>query len=175
MFWMIRRKGGGWTALFPPGGAEDLVGLPGRLRAVLEKPDFGDKVVARLFPQAFRDDPEAEAEYQGLLREDLLRRKIEGVEAFARTMDHRRERKVLFGVRLIEVALTDEELTLWLGFLHDMRLLIGTRLDITDEGWQEDVPAGPEGEEYRLLHRLAYMEEAILEALREAERLERLG
>jgi hypothetical protein len=151
MILLRKRKDGGWTAILPPGSAEVLEKLPCRLRAVLEKPDFGDKVIARLFPQAYRDDPEAEAEYQRLLR---------------------REKKGLLGTRIgryAEVDLSGEDLTLWLGFLHDMRLLIGTRLDITDESWEREVPSGPEAEEHLLLHLLAYMEEAILEGLRKAD------
>jgi hypothetical protein len=175
VFWLTPRRGGGWTALFPPGGVTDLLDLPARLRGVLEKPDFSDAVVARLFPPAYRDDPRANDEYQGLLRDDLRRRKLEGVEAFERTLGARRERKAVFGVKLTEVELTDEDLTLWLGFLHDMRLLIGTRLDLTDDGWQDDMPPGPEGDEHRLLHRLAYIEESIVEALRDSEKLDRLG
>jgi hypothetical protein len=174
MIFLRRRKGGGWTAVLPPGSLELLEGLPRRLREVLEKPDFGDAVVARLFPQAYRHDPEAEAEFQRLLRDDLLRRKLDGIEAFERTLGGRRERNALFGLRIgrfAEVDLTDEDLALWLGFLHDMRLLIGTRLDITDESWEKEIPRGPEAEEHLLLHALAYMEEKILEALRKAEGL----
>jgi hypothetical protein len=172
MILLRKRKDGGWTAILPPGSVEVLEKLPGRLRAVLEKPDFGDQVVARLFPQAYRDDPEAEAEYGRLMRDDLLARKLEGIDSFERTFAGRRERKGLLGTRIgrfFEVDLSGEDLTLWLGFLHDMRLLIGTRLDITDESWEREIPEGPEAEEHMLLHALAYMEEAILEALRKAE------
>ncbi len=172
MIWITRRKPAGWSVWFPPGGVADLEELPRELRAVLEKPDFSDAVVARLFPQAYRDDAEKEAEYQRLLRDDLLRRKLEGVEAFERTLRGRKEKKML-GLALTRVDLTEEDLALWLGFLHDMRLVIGTRLDITDETWEKGVdPADPHAGELLLLHRLAFIEEAILEALRESEKLE---
>jgi hypothetical protein len=174
MILLRKRKDGGWTAILPPGSVELLEKLPGRLRAVLEKPDFGDKVIARLFPQAYRDDPEAEVEYQRLLRDDLLQKKLDGIDSFERTLKGRREKKGLLGTRIgrfAELDLSGEDLTLWLGFLHDMRLLIGTRLDITDESWEREIPSGPEAEEHLLLHVLAYMEEAILEALRKSDGL----
>jgi len=174
MFWMLKRKEG-WTAVFPSGGEEDLEKLPARLRAVLEKGDLADRATARLFPPAYRDDPKAEEDYQHLLRDDLLRRKLEGVEAFERTFRARRHRKFLFGVKLVEIDLSDEDLSLWLGFLHDMRLVIGSALDITDETWERGIPDGPDAAEYALLHRLAVMEESILAALREAEDLHRFG
>jgi hypothetical protein len=172
MIWITRRKPAGWTVWFPPGGIADLVKLPGEMRRILEKRDFADKVTARLFPQAYRDDPEAEAEYQRLLRDDLLGRKLEAVDAFERTLRARKE-KSLFGLGLVRVDLGDEDLTLWLGFLHDMRLVVGTRLDITDETWERGVdPEDPNADELLLLHRLAFIEEAIIGALRETEKLE---
>jgi hypothetical protein len=172
MIWISKRKKGGWTLWFPAGEVTDLVKLPGELRKILQKPDFSDRLVARLFPPAYQDDPDAEAEYQHLLREDLLQRKLEGIEAFDRTLRKRRENRLPFGLSMVEVDLTDGDLTLWLGFLHDMRLVIGTKLDITDESWEEEIdPGDPDAGEYQMLHRLAYLEEAILQALRKAENL----
>ncbi len=171
MIWISKKKDGGWTVWFPAGEVTDLARLPGELRKVLESPDFSSQVIARLFPQAYRDDPEREAEYQRLLRDDLLRRKLEGVESFERTLAGRKETKKLFGFSLVQVELADEDLTLWLGFLHDMRLVIGTRLDITDESWERKIdPRDPHAEEFLLLHRLAYIEETIIQALRKSEK-----
>lgn len=176
MMWLTRRKPSGWTAWFKPDGMAALEGLPASMRSLLKDIDFADAAVRRLFPPAFREDPEAEEEYQSLLREDLVRRKLEAVEAFERTLAGRRERKLLFGSALIEVDLGDEDLTFWLGFLHDMRLVIGTRLDVTDASWQRSIaPSDPHAAEMLLLHHLAAMEEMILRALRKMERLELLG
>ena len=74
---------------------------------------------------------------------------------------------------MVQMELAEEDLALWLGFFHDMRLLIGTKLDITDESWEKEIdPRDPDTAEIELLHRLAYLEEAVIQALREAERLE---
>ena len=173
MFWITRKKGGGWTVWFPSGEMTDIAALPAELRKLLESPDFSDAVVRRLFPQAHRDDPEAEAEYVQLLRDDLLRRKLETIDIFERTLRVRRGKKLLGGVALVEVDLAEEDLSAWLGVHHDLRLLIGTRLDITEEVWEKGVnPKDPHARELEMLHRLAFLEEVIIEALRESEELE---
>lgn len=166
------------------GEVTELLRLPARLREVLEKPDFSSKVMERLFPRAFSEDPEAEADYQGLLRHDLLRQKLEGVAAFEKSLGSRKEFKLPPDLlarlelgeedfHLVQLDLADEDLSFWLGFFHDLRLLIGTKLDVTDESWEEEIdPRDPEAAEIGLLHRLAYFEETIVQALREAERLE---
>jgi uncharacterized protein DUF2017 len=171
MIWISRKKDGGWAVWFASSEISDLEKLPGQLRGVLANPDFSSKVIARLFPQAYRDDPEREAEFQRLLRDDLLQRKLEGVAAFERTLANRKETRKLLGFSLVQVDLTGEELTLWMGFFHDMRLLIGTRLDITDESWQQEIdPRDPRAGEFNLLHKLAYIEETVIQALRKAEK-----
>jgi hypothetical protein len=173
MMWITRRKTGGWTVLLPGGELKDLEKLPADLRKLLESPDFSSAVVRRLFPAAYLDDPRAEAELQGLLREDLVRKKMEGVEAFERTLRARREKRIFRGLVLVEVDLTDEDLALWLGFLHDIRLTIGNRLDITEDLVEKRIdPRHPHAREMELLHRLAWLEELILQALREAEKIE---
>jgi len=173
MIWISKKKGGGWTIWFAAGEISELEKLPDELRKVLTNPDFSRSVIARLFPQAYRHDPEREAEFQRLLRNDLLQRKLEGVEAFEKTLAARRETKKLLGFSLVQVDLAAEDLTLWMGFFHDMRLVIGTRLDITDQSWEKGVdPRNPRAEEFNLLHKLAYIEETIIQALRKSEKFE---
>ena len=89
--WIRKKKGGGWKVWLVAGEVSELMGLPARLREALGTPDFSSKVVERLFPHAFTDDPEAEEEYQRLLRKDLLRQKLEGVEAFEKSFQSRKE------------------------------------------------------------------------------------
>ena len=74
-----REKNGLLTVSLDRGTAEVLRELPQRLRAVLQRRDFSDRVVNRLFPKAYRSKSE-ETEYRRLLGQDLLKRKLEGVE-----------------------------------------------------------------------------------------------
>lgn len=183
MIWIAKNPEGGWRAWILAAEMDYLLHLPARLREVLGKPDFTSKVLERLFPRAFPDDPQAEADYQALLRDDLLRQKLENVEAFEKCLASRKEFKLPPAVmaqlelggeeaKLVQVDLAEEDLSRWLSTFHDLRLLIGTKLDVTDESWEKEIdPRDPEAHELQLLHRLAYFEEMIIEALREAERL----
>lgn len=171
MLHVSKKDKGGWTVWIATGGHLHLGNLPERLRAILDKPDFSDSVVRRLFPQAYRDDPEAEAEYQRLLRDDHIRQKVAAVEAFERTLASGQEIEI-DGNTILAVDLIDEDLTHWLGFLHDMRILIGTRLDITEDNWHEKFsPDDPNADEWILLEWLSYIEEHIVDAVRDAEGL----
>jgi hypothetical protein len=183
VIWIAKNPEGGWRVWILATEMGDLLRLPARLREVLEKPDFTSKVVERLFPRAFPDDPQAEADYQGLLRDDLFRQKLENVAAFEKCLVSRKEFKLPPAViaqlelgeedaRLVQLELAEEDLSRWLGTFHDLRLLIGTKLDLTDESWEQEIdPRDPDAPELQLLHRLAYFEEMIIQALREAERL----
>lgn len=167
-----KKKGGGWTVWMAADFVPLIAGLPGELRKLLENPDFSDQAVARLFPLAYLDDPQAEQEYQRLLRDDFLKRKREAIEAFEKTLAGRKEIETPLGFTVARLELAEEDLALWLGFFHDMRLVIATRLDISDESWEvEDDPDDPHAQEYLLLHRLGYCEEMMVKALREAEGL----
>ena len=70
----------------------------------------------RLFPTAYHDDPERDREYQQLVRDELLERRLAAlatVEATAAADE-----------------LDEEQLTGWLTALNDLRLVLGTRLDV---------------------------------------------
>ena len=146
--------------------------LPDRLQRLLERPDFSTRVMERLFPQAYRDDAEAEEEYRDLLRSDILRNKLEAVETFRRTLEASERVDMGFGA-VVAVRLREEELALWVGFLHDIRVVIGTALDITDDDWSFHIPDdGPESDEWRLLEWLTVLEGELLEALARSDPLE---
>lgn len=183
MIWLKRRDEGeagaggdgaaGWIVWMLARAVPGLVDLPARLRRVIENPDFSDRVIARLFPPAYSDDPEAESEYQELLREELLRRKLETIELVERSLARRKIHRTPQGPSIVELSLSDGELARWISFIHDLRLTIGTALDITDESWERELdPDAPDFEERLLLVQLSYLEESFLEAIREAEGLD---
>jgi hypothetical protein len=106
-----------------------LAGLAGELRALLERPDTGDPAIARLFPRAYSDptEDEAEQEWQALMGAELLRDRLDALDALlasagAATSTPGRAR----GVRL-----DDGGVTAWLRVLNDMRLVLGARLGVT--------------------------------------------
>jgi Domain of unknown function (DUF2017) len=96
-----------------------LVGLASELRAQLEG-EPGDPSLRRLFPPAYEDDVD-ERSYRELMGGELLDGRREALELLARTAGQKR--------------LSAEEADAWLRALNDLRLVLGTRLDV-----QEDTP-----------------------------------
>jgi hypothetical protein len=168
---MTRTAEGGWTAWIATSDSFSLEKLPDQLRPILEAPDFSDAVVSRLFPRAYTTDPDAEEEYQRLLRQDLVRQKLNALQAFERTVESAKKIDTQIGTVLV-IKLSDEDLALWLGFLHDMRTVLGTCLDISDDDWHQSFsPEDPNAMEWVTLEWLSYLEENILDALRQSEGL----
>jgi hypothetical protein len=157
----VRRKENGTLLVsMDAQSAELLKELPQRMRSALERPDFTDRVVRRLFPPAYRTQ-EKENEYRQLLGDDLKKRKLDSVATFEKTL-----RGWKSGVLQTQIEVTPEDFELWLGFVNDMRLVLGTELDIRDESWGEKFdPDHPRAMDMMLLHYLSWLEEELLKAL----------
>ncbi|MCB9374182.1 MAG: DUF2017 family protein, partial [Microthrixaceae bacterium] len=101
-------------------GERDLLGhLLGQLRELLTAGSGGgaagadvDPVLRRLFPTAYPDDAELDAEYQGLVRDDLLEGRLAAIDVVEETVD--------------ADVITEEQLLAWMGAVNDLRLVIGT-------------------------------------------------
>jgi hypothetical protein len=116
--------------------------LPSQLDELL---GADDPSLRRLFPPAYTDDPDRDAEYQRLMREDLVARHRGALETMTRTLD--------------ASDLTEDELTAWMGSLNDFRLVLGTRLGVTEDEIATGTP------EHALYHYLTYLEESVVQAL----------
>lgn len=156
----IRKGARGSVVLeLEPEEAAILHGLPGRMRSLLENPDFSDRIIARLFPRAY-DDPSREAEYRELLSKDLVTRKLQAADALEAALS---EGSVVD--RDTVVTITPERFDLILSCVNDMRLVLGTKLDIVEDSWRTDLdPDHPEAYEMALLHYLTLLEEELLAA-----------
>lgn len=100
---------------------ERIVGAGPRAR-----PD--DPVLARLLPDAYADDEEAAGEYRRLTEGDLRAGKVTAA------------RRVLAGLQASgdgHLRLDDEDAEAWLSALNDLRLSLGTRLDVTEDTYAE--------------------------------------
>ena len=111
-----RGRGGRFELRLPDAERSLLRELPGQLRTLLAE---GDSSLARLFPPAYPDDPEKDAEYHRLMDDDLRARRLAALDTVERTVD--------------ATDLSEEELLGWLSALNDLRLVLGTRLDVTEE------------------------------------------
>ena len=154
-----REKDDSLTVTLPMGEAVMLKRLPARLRGLIEEPDFTSRAVGRLFPRAYADG-EKEAEYRKLLGDDLRQRKLECIRAFESTLA-----KCSVKHWNVDIRIRPEEFELWLGFVNDMRLVLGMELDIQDDDWGRHFdPAHPRADELALLHYLSWLEEEMLRA-----------
>ncbi|MEU0627835.1 DUF2017 domain-containing protein [Streptomyces sp. NPDC005989] len=92
-----------------------------------------DPALARLFPEAYGDgDSElraASAEFRRFTENDLRARKRTDALAVVRTLDA----LTIAGDGGAVLELTGDECRNWLGALNDLRLTIGTRLEVSDQ------------------------------------------
>ncbi|MCL2729261.1 MAG: DUF2017 domain-containing protein [Actinomycetia bacterium] len=85
-----------------------------------------DPALARLFPDAYEEPADA-SEFRRYTENDLRARKREDALAMIRVLDR--------GGPVLE--LTAEEARQWLGGLNDLRLTLGTRLEVTEDDSDE--------------------------------------
>ncbi len=117
-----------------------------------------DPAVGRLFPDAYLDDPTASNDFRRYTERSLRESKL----AHARTV-------------LDTLASSGDKITLaegaagaWMGTLNDLRLVLGTRLNITDEGHQIPQDLSADDPSFGLHHIydwLTYLQETLVQAM----------
>lgn len=142
-----RTRSGRYTVSLSPDERHLLRTLPEQLAALLANTD--DPGLRRLFPPAYSspDDEAHEQEFRRLMTEDLLARHREALEVLASTADAE--------------ELTAEQLDGWMRGLNSIRLVLGTRLDVSED----DDPSGPFDPEQALYYFLGYLQECVVAAL----------
>lgn len=120
---------GSVTMTFDQPEAELLREIPVQLRMLYES-DTADPARERLFPRAYLDPTEEEAEQQwaALMHPELLRQRLEGLNAVLATLDAGEVKG-----KKLRVILTADDVSMWLAVLNDARLAFGTRLEISDD------------------------------------------
>lgn len=138
---------------------DPLDAIMGSLDRPVRTPE--DAALARLFPDAYRDDAEAAEDFRRFTEQDLRLEKCAratSVKDAVATSDDG------------DVTLTIDESAAvqWLGFLNDVRLILGTRLGITED-WQHDLADLPESDPriglFHLYDWLTYMQETLVQSL----------
>jgi hypothetical protein len=105
----------------------------------------------RLFPPAYANDPERDAGYQVLTRDELLEGRLAALDVVERTLDG-------------EDDLDEAELTAWMNTLNSLRLVIGTRLDVDEEQHELD-ESDPLAPEYAVYEYLGWILAQVVDAL----------
>ena len=143
-----RRRDGTFRVRLPQSERDVLAALPGQLREAITEEDPS---LYRLFPPAFDDDDDANAEYAQLVGAGLLEGKVLALAELERTAHAER--------------LTEGELRSWLGALESLRLTLGTQLDITEETYVAFDERDPEAPRLALYHWLTWLQEEAIQAL----------
>jgi hypothetical protein len=147
---------GSLTIRFSEDEAELLRRLLAEMETLLAARSDRDPVVGRLFPRAYETKKEEES-YRSLVGDELVTAK----KANLRTAGDMLGRE-----GAAEAALSEDQAEAWLALLTDLRLAIGTRLDITEEKMSEDIdPDDPEAAALSVLHWLGWVQGTILEAI----------
>jgi hypothetical protein len=148
-----RTRRGDFELRLEPGERDVLRALPAQLRELIENEDpTSDPAMARLYPPAYLDDPIRNLEYERLAGDDLTSQRLSSIDAMEGSID--------------ADHLTEEQLLSWLGVLNDLRLVLGTRLEITEETTEDDfAPDDPRTSTFALYVYLTWLVDAIVRAL----------
>ena len=151
----IKRTREGEYRLQLSDGERELLGrLPAELLDLLAA-DPADPALRRLRPTAYEDDGEAEDEYRRLMQDELEEGRREALQILAETASRDR--------------LSAEELDAWLRALTDLRLALGTRLDVDEDTYTRDIdPRDPRAYELSVFAYLSWLQEQAVEAALEA-------
>jgi Domain of unknown function (DUF2017) len=119
--------------------------VPGQLHAVYDSQGTGDPARSRLFPVAYLDPTEedAEGEWQALVHPELLRARLDALATVVRALEGAEPRRR--GDLVVEMA--PDDVAALLGVLNDVRLALGTMLGVTEDSELADLdpddPAAP--------------------------------
>jgi hypothetical protein len=148
----VRTRTGG-RLILDDAESDLIMRVAGELRSLLTTtPNTDDPVVERLLPDAFEDRIE-QAKYQDLIGDDLVTFKIEALDAVSESLSETGS----------DVEIEGEALHRWLSVLTDMRLAIGTRLQVDEEMMGAEIdPEDPNGPSLAVLHWLGWIQEGII-------------
>jgi hypothetical protein len=115
-----------------------------------------DPILERLFPSAY-EDPLDDQSYRDMVGDDLNDEKVQALEQIADSLQDDAPN---------EVVLSDDDISVWLAGLTDLRLAIGVRLDVDEKRMTADVdPADPQAPAMVALHWLGWLQEGILSSV----------
>ena len=123
-----------------------------QLEPLLADPD--DPALRRLFPPAYSDD-ESDEQYRSLVRDQLVTGRAKALATMRATL----------GSDTLDLEQADA----WLRALNDLRLVLGTRLEVSEEVDYEDLDVEePRGRDLAIYGYLAWLQEQLVDALQPA-------
>ena len=133
--------------------------LVGEVRELLTSMPVGDPKMARLFPPAYSnaggEDADAEAEYQRLMRDELVASRLDSIGRIDELL-----------ADASTTTMTADQLNAFVVSLNSVRLILGTILGVTDEDDdEEDDPASPLAAEMAMYNFLSWLLDSAVTAL----------
>ena len=116
-----------------------------------------DPALARLFPAAYRDDDEAAADFRRFTERSLRESKIAHAKSVKLSLEKSGEK----------IVLSDAEANAWMLALNDLRIALGTRLNIVEDDLRLEEP-DEEDPDLAGLHTydwLTYLQETLVRSL----------
>jgi len=154
----FRRKGEELVARFEPAEAHILALLLDQLEQLLtaDAEDVaGDPVLDRLLPAGHRSDPELAADYRELTESSLRAGKADDLATVRAGLPPDGG----------TVRLDREQATAWLRTSNDLRLALGTRLDITEDTEPPDEIADEQDQQLAVYYWLTSLQGSLVDAL----------
>jgi hypothetical protein len=127
-----------------------IASLAGQLRDLLMSDETDG--LQRLFPPGYTDDPDRDQEYQQLTHDELLTKRLASVDIVEQTVS--------------ETSLDEDQINAWMGAVNDLRLVLGTRLDVSED--MDDIALDdPRAPAFAVYHYLTHLLAEIVNALAE--------
>lgn len=149
-----RKRDGRYTVRLPDEVRQLLGQLLTELRDLLTSSEMpaGDGRLERLFPPAYLQDPDANAEYQHYMRDELMQSKLSALDTVRDTLEAK--------------DLSEGELMAWMQSVNSIRLVLGTMLDVSEDDDMSDLtPDDPGFGAYLLYGELSVILEHIVAAM----------
>ena len=144
-----RTRSGVFQLRLPPDERDLLRSIAGDLRELLAT---DDPSLRRLSPPAYKDDPALEAEYRRYMADDLMASHHQALEVMQETLDAEQ--------------LDEEQLNGWLRALNELRLVLGTRLDVSEDMYDREMdPDDPVAPAFAVYSYLGWLQEQVVDAL----------
>jgi Domain of unknown function (DUF2017) len=138
---------------------DDLAALEAMMHGPGAEKISEDPVLARLLPDAYRDDPEAAGEFRKYTEPALRTAKQQAAQEMLDTLPD-------VGGR---IQLTQDQALSWLKALNDVRLALGVRLGVTEEfeeQWGRLKPDDPQWTAFEVYAWLGAVQESLVQALK---------
>ena len=147
----VRARGGGFVLRLAVEERALVSRLLDELRVLLTDPPDA-AMTARLFPVVHPDRPDQEAEYQRLMRDELVTSRLAGIDTV---------KDVLAGTSK-KVTFTEDQLVAFMQALNSVRLVLGTMLDVSED---DDAAESPLVPEYQLYAYLSWLLDSAVHAM----------